>query len=293
MFRYDSNPTMTPNPTFQHLESAYQLHFYLCLKTHYLRPIFAGEHVQHFIRAATNDVCLRHDFHLLEASISDDHLRILLSLKPEQCVSNAVRLIKGNLSRQISMAFPDRLERLRVKSPWAEGYYARSSGKVDLGAVRGYIENQVAHHGYRGTWTGALRFKNDEFHSPAFKLSHCLCMLDYHLVFATEHRAPVFDEAIAPRLFEYVTAVGRRRGFVVERVTLLPDHIHLMIEALPGVSIYDCALALVNNTALWMGKNYWGVLQQTAAWNVWQPSFYAGTVGAYSTAQVRKFLGQG
>ena len=66
---------------------------------------------------------------------------------------------------------------------------------------------------------------------------------------------------------------------------------HLIIEAVPNVSVNDCALALLNNTQQWMEKRYWGVLKETGAWEVWQPSFYAGTVGEYSTAQVKRFLG--
>ncbi|MCA1600229.1 MAG: hypothetical protein LC776_00820 [Acidobacteria bacterium] len=37
---------MTTHPHFQHLESAYQLHFYVCFKTHYLRRLFAGQEFQ-------------------------------------------------------------------------------------------------------------------------------------------------------------------------------------------------------------------------------------------------------
>ena len=74
-------------------------------------------------------------------------------------------------------------------------------------------------------------------------------------------------------------------------MSVLPDHIHLLFEALPSISVADCALSLVNNTLHWMEKNYWGVLKQTGAWDVWQPSFYAGTVGEYTTAQVKRFLG--
>ncbi len=84
------------------------------------------------------------------------------------------------------------------------------------------------------------------------------------------------SETIAPRLFDYVMAIGRKHGFVVDRIGLLPDHLHLIIEAIPSVSVYECALAILNNTHQWMARHYWGVLKATGAWEVWQPSFYAG-----------------
>ena len=259
---------------------------------HYLRPLFTSTEAQATISTAVEDVCNRHGYHLLDMQISPDHLRLLLSLKPDQTVSRAVQMLKGNLSRQFSRSCAELLARQRTKTPWAEGYFARSSGKADLSTVRGYIENQADHHGYRGEWTFALSYSNTNFRSPAFKFDHCVCMLDYHIVLVTKFRTPLFDDYIAPRLFEYVVAIGNKRGFAVDRIGLGTDHIHLIIESRPDVSASDCALSLVNNSRRWMEKNYWWVLKQTCCWDVWQPSFYAGTVGEYSTAQIRRFLGQ-
>jgi REP-associated tyrosine transposase len=276
-------------PHFQHLESAYQLHFYLCFKTHYLRPIFAGKDVQVAIATTVEDVCHRHGYHLLDTQFSPDHVRLLLSLKPEHTVSRAVQMLKGNLSRQFSLAYSGLLKSHRTRTLWAEGYFARSSGKADAETVRQYVSEQAAHHGYRGEWASALSYTNQRFHSPAFRFDHYVCILKYHLVLVTNFRTAIFDEQIAPSLFDYIVTIGNKRGFALERLSLMPDHIHLILEARPDISIANCALSLVNNTYSWMEKHYSGVLKQTNCWDVWQPSFYAGTVGEYSTAQIRRF----
>ena len=98
------------------------------------------------------------------------------------------------------------------------------------------MDTQLRHHGYSGKWTKALKYRNPTFKSPAFSLAHCLCMLDYHLLLVTKFRAPLFDEAMAPRLFDYVMAVGRKHGFAVDRMSLLPDHMHLLLQGIPGES---------------------------------------------------------
>jgi len=273
------------NPSFNSAASAYQLHFYLCFKSHSLRPVFAGDGIPEVITEELRGVCEREDYHLLESQVSPDHLRMLVSLRPEHTVSNVVNLLKGNLSRQLGLRFSAETPR------FATGYFASSSGKVDIETVREYVGSQVAHHGYRGRWTEALEYRNTRFKSPAFQLNHCLTILTYHFVLVTVHRTAVFDETIAPKLFEYVNAVGDRHNFVIDRISMLPDHVHLVLEAAPTKSVEAIALALMNNTAHWMGKHYWGVLKQTDAWGVWQPSFYAGTAGEYSTAQVKRFLG--
>jgi REP element-mobilizing transposase RayT len=108
---------------------------------------------------------------------------------------------------------------------------------------------------------------------------------------ATQSRLAVFDEVIGPKLFDYIIAVGKKHQFAVDRISLLPDHMHMIIEGVPKLSVEVYALAIMNNTQYWMTKNYASVLKQTDGWNVWQPSYYAGSVGEFTSAQVVKFLG--
>jgi putative transposase len=272
------------------LEAAYQLHFYLCFRTHYSQPLFTSDQSRLLIHETLGDVCRREQYHLLQSDIDPNFLRLLLSLRPDQSISSTVRKLKGNLDHQFRMKLPPRLLLPGANKLWAKGYFARTSGKVDIDAARQYVDSQTEHHGYSGEWTKALNYKNPKFRSPMFNLDHCVCTLNYHLVLATHRRLPLFDETVAPRLFDYVERVGLKHEFAIDRIGLLPDHMHLVIEASPKVSVEECARALIANTQHWMTKNYYGVLKNTGAWDVWQPSFYAGTVGEYSTAQIKHFL---
>jgi putative transposase len=211
-------------------------------------------------------------------------------MQPAQTVSQAAKMLKGNLNHRFVSDFPQALELNRSQKLWARGYFARSSGKVNLDRARQYVASQVSHHGYKGDWTKPLSYRNPRFKSSSFELAHSFTMLNYHLVLATQNRIPVFDEAIARPLFDYVISIGEKRGFAIERMGLLPDHMHLLLEARPDFSIEDCAQAILENTRYWMGQKCFGVLKETQAWDVWQPSFYAGTVGEYTTAQVKRFL---
>ena len=278
---------MTPH--FSSLTAAYQLHFYLSFKTQYCRPLMnAASHA--LVHDVLSEVCARESYHLLDADLAEDNLRLLLSLNPQQAVSKVVNMLKGNLSRQYGLVLPNQLSAQNCRSLWARGYFARSSGKVNLESARKYVESQASHHGYKGRWTGKLKFRNPDFRSPAFTLQHSLCMLDYHLVLATQNRLPIFDEAISQELIKFVMVIGRKHQFVVDRIGIMPDHMHLLLEAIPSLSPENCVRAILDNTRHWMTKHYSGVLKEMAAWDVWEPSFYAGTVGEYSTAQVRQFL---
>jgi REP-associated tyrosine transposase len=274
-------------PPFTFLESAYQLHFYLCFKTQSLKPLLQQDLVQRTIA----EVCERERYHLLESQMRPDHLKLLLSLRPNQAVSRVVKMLKGNVGREYGLSCPGGLSSQSASRLWAKGYFAATSGKVNLDLTRAYVENQAPHHGYKGEWSQRLRFRNEQFKSPAFEIAHCLAILNYHVVLATQDRIPLFDEKIAGKLFPYILKIGERHSFAIDRVTFMPDHVHLLLQAIPGVSIEQCVLALMNNTQQWMLKHYRGALKETNAWDVWRPSFYAGSVGEYSTAQVKRFLG--
>jgi len=277
------------NPHTKALEAAYQLHFYLCFKTHYLQPLLAPSSTQSLLSAVLQEVCDREQYHLLEFEITDDHLRLLLSLQPTQTVANTAKMVKGNLDHEFSVAYAGE----RIRKLFARGYFARSSGKVDLVAARQYVDKQVPHHGYKGEWTKPLKYRNPAFRSPAFPLAHGYCLLNYHVVIATQDRTPIFDEVIAPGLFNCCVAIGEKHSFAIERMGLLPDHLHLIVEAKSDVAIEDCVRGVMENTRQWMEQQFSGVLKETGAWDVWRPSYYTGTIGEYTTAQVRKFLALG
>ena len=229
------------------------------------------------------EVCGREKYRLLESNLSDDHLRLLVSLRPEHTVSATVKMLKGNLQHRFR-------KELEIEGLWAKGYFARSSGTVDLERARNYVDRQVKHHGFSGDWTKPLKYSNPSFTSPAFQHGHNISILKYHLVFVTQERLALFDEAIALKLFDCISAVGSKRQFAVDRIGLLPDHMHVLIEGVPTVSPQEYALAIVNNTQHWMERKFSGVLKETGAWNVWQPSYYVGTVGEYTTAQIDRFV---
>jgi len=270
------------NPHFKALEAAYQLHYYLYFKTHYLKPTLADPRTRTLVDSVFEEVCAREHYSLLERSIDENHLRLLISLRPQHTVSDVVKKLKGNLQHQYLKEHSEKL--------LGKGYFARTSGRVSVERTNDYLNRQVTHHGYRGEWTDALELRNTNFRSPAFSFGHCVSILNYHLVLSTQERKSVFDEEIAPKLFNYICRVGTKHDFLVERVSFLPDHMHMTFEGKPTISAEDYALMIMNNTQFWMNKYFSGVLKNTDAWNVWEPTYYAGTVGEYTTAQVKSFL---
>jgi hypothetical protein len=104
----------------------------------------------------------REQYHLLSSDMTDNQIRLLISLRPDHKVSQVVKRLKGNLQHQLRKTF-------NSENVLAKGYFARSSGKIDLACARQYVESQTSHHGYKGEWTKPMKYRNETFKSPTFR----------------------------------------------------------------------------------------------------------------------------
>ena len=71
----------------------------------------------------------------------NEHIHCLLSLNPDQSLSQVIQLIKGESSFWIN-----KNKLTRYKFEWAVEYFGVSVSESHLGIVREYIRNQEEHH---------------------------------------------------------------------------------------------------------------------------------------------------
>lgn len=77
-----------------------------------------------------------------ELNIQNDHVHMVVQLRPDVSISRAVQLFKGGSSKVIRTEFPELEEFLWGDSLWGDGYFAESVGKCDLETIRNYVRNQ-------------------------------------------------------------------------------------------------------------------------------------------------------
>jgi len=79
---------------------------------------------------------------ILEANHDVDHIHILISIPPKMSVSEAVRILKSNTSREIKKKFPF-LKKVYwgTDGIWSDGYFVSTVG-VNEAVIRSYIEQQ-------------------------------------------------------------------------------------------------------------------------------------------------------
>lgn len=77
-----------------------------------------------------------------ELAIKQDHIHVLIQIKPRESISKVVQLLKGVSSRILRKEFPDLEEFVWGDSLWCDGYFATTVGEVDEGIVKKYISSQ-------------------------------------------------------------------------------------------------------------------------------------------------------
>jgi putative transposase len=283
-----STRTEAPRPFFtsQNTTAAYELRYHFCWQTHSRQPWFEDPALVEVAEAALADVAERYEIHLLKSSFKPTCLRTLLSLRPGMSPSSIARLVKGNIiSRVRPMTAGRRL--------WSRGWFVRSNGHVTNETVRNYVKQQFAHHRAEpisSVDTSLAKFHGDTDLSVLRHASHVTFEYNAHIVFITQHRLDFLDLYVADELMRYLRCVCARKQWIVHDIEIVWDHVHLFLGLNPADAAGDVALSLMNNSAYMLHKRYDGAIRSDGIPGVWSPGYYAGTVGAASTAQIKTFL---
>jgi putative transposase len=268
---------------FREISWAFQLHYHICFRTHRRRPFFDEPARAAALAGALADICSLKAVHLLEKRQEPGSVQLVISLRPNQIISEVLKAVKTASSTAVCREFG-------IVAPlWARGYLARSLGSVRLQAVKQYIALQAEHHGYDKRMRPPI-FRFRAAAPRELTTAHASFDLTHHLVVATKFRSAVFGAKTGEALVNYWMKVAAKRGFAIDRVTVLPDHVHLLVRITPKISVEQVTLCLINNAQYFMGKNFPGALVDAKIDQLWQPSAYAGSCGELPTALLKAFL---
>src|SRR6185295_2452222 len=109
-----------------------------------------------------------------------------------------------------------------------------------------------------------------------------------HKSYPTELRClfslrPSQGATIGQALTEYWLGVAAKREFALDQISIVPDHIHMIVRIVPKKSIEEVVLMLMNNGQYFIGKRYPELLVHLGMTQLWNKSAYAGTCGEITT----------
>lgn len=112
--------------------------------------------------------------------------------------------------------------------------------------------------------------------------------LKYHLVWCPKYRRQVLVAPVDARLKEVLAAVSESHGWTLHTLEVMPDHVHVFVEADPTA----CAAEIVNRlkgASSRILRDEFPSLKSRLP-TLWSRSYFAGTVGSASEAVIRRYI---
>ena len=122
---------------------------------------------------------------------------------------------------------------------------------------------------------------------------HCVFNLHIHLVFLTKYRRSVFTKAVLEDLKEIFASVCQ--DFEAELVEFdgEKDHVHLLINYTPKVSVSRLVNSLKGVSSRLIRKKRYACIQDKLwAGALWSPSYFAASCGGAPISIIKQYIEQ-
>jgi putative transposase len=120
--------------------------------------------------------------------------------------------------------------------------------------------------------------------------SHCRFNLKYHLVWITKYRRSFLEGKLAERLLEILSQIARDYGFEIIAMEVMPDHIHMLVEAPPKYAPAKIVQIFKGISSRRMRQEFLNIIKRYI-WKegtLWAVGYYIGSVGDGVTTELIK-----
>lgn len=114
--------------------------------------------------------------------------------------------------------------------------------------------------------------------------------LQYHIVWATKYRNPIFIGEIETDIRDYLLETLKSLDMNIIAMEIMPDHIHLLVDCKPQLRLSDAVKVLKGNTARWLFLNHPEIKKKLWGGHLWNPSYFVATVSDRSPKQVTDYI---
>ena len=114
--------------------------------------------------------------------------------------------------------------------------------------------------------------------------------LQYHIVWVTKYRKPIFTEAIAPEVKDYLRQTLQSLDMKPIAMEVMPDHVHLLVDCKPQLRLSDAVKVLKGNTARWLFLQHPEIKKQLWGGHLWNPSYFVATVSDRIIEQAERYI---
>jgi putative transposase len=119
---------------------------------------------------------------------------------------------------------------------------------------------------------------------------HCVFILHVHLVFVTKYRHCVLSEEIYDRMKEIFKKVCEEFEAELQEVNGEKDHVHLLVNYPPKVSISKLVNSLKGVSSRRIRREFPELEKWYWKGTLWSPSYFASSCGGTSLDVVKKYI---
>jgi REP element-mobilizing transposase RayT len=85
-------------------------------------------------------------------------------------------------------------------------------------------------------------------------MAHTFTKHHFHIVFGTKQRQKLIAKEIRPQLWSYIAAICRNKGILALAIGGIEDHVHLLVELKPDMTVPKAVNLIKSNSSRWMKK---------------------------------------
>jgi putative transposase len=112
--------------------------------------------------------------------------------------------------------------------------------------------------------------------------------LKYHIVWCPKYRRKVLVAAVETRLKEIMTEIAADYGMIIHALEVMPDHVHLFVEADPTLSVAEIVNRFKGKSSRLLRDEFPSLRSRLPT--LWSRSYYVGSVGHVSSTTVQKYI---
>jgi len=114
---------------------------------------------------------------------------------------------------------------------------------------------------------------------------------NHNIVWCPKYRKKVLNGKLKDFLEDMIYSIAYSHNWEVKELKIMPDHIHLIIEAQPFIAPTDIVKIIKGTTAKMVFRKF-PELKEKEFWGsgLWSPSYYVGTLGNASLETALKYL---
>jgi putative transposase len=120
--------------------------------------------------------------------------------------------------------------------------------------------------------------------------AHAFHKCCYHLVFVPKYRRRVLQKDVVGRLEHLMIECAKVNRWFIHELEILPDHVHLLLQLPPSVSVAKAVQYLKGGTSRVIRHEHPELEEFLWGDSLWQDGYFAESVGRMDEKTIRAYI---